>query len=381
MKKIPYIPALLMLFAHLLTASCNSKDDHLAVSAIAIREAQYVSADNVMRITIKDNDSLQLTPFIMPSEAAGVSLTYKNKRPELLSVSQSGLLTAKMVGVDTLAVSTADGGITVSYQVNIISHLIKATGLSKVEDKIIKTGSSFDVNALVTFIPGDTWDKTLICSSDNEAVVTVGEEGVVTGVKEGEATITLKSYYTADGRPISTSFKVKVMDVLVYDLNRAGWEVSTSHSLPKDDAIKNAPGSLIDGNKATCLSMVKPGKTYDGITVTETEDVFFVLDMKSERRFDHFRIDHRTNNKNVYLRVWKISLYGSHDGASYQTIAEDVAVPDVKEADILTSGNVRISGSVSEYRYLKVRYAEWDTKSGSTMQIAEFTVGVEGEEP
>jgi uncharacterized protein YjdB len=125
MRKILYLPAF-MLLAALPAVSCSS--DEPAVTAIAIEQAKYVSADNVMRIALTDTAPLQLTPHVMPREAAAnVSLIYENKHPELMSVSQGGMLTAIKVGVDTLTVKTADERLAVRYQVSITSYLVKAT--------------------------------------------------------------------------------------------------------------------------------------------------------------------------------------------------------------------------------------------------------------
>jgi hypothetical protein len=351
------------------------------VSAISVKEAVYVGTGTpFMQISLKDNETLQLNVVLLPRNAKNQKVTFTHKRTDLMEVSQSGLITAKAVGKDVLTVKSDDGSVAVDYQVDIISHLVKATAIApSAGEKIIKTGSVFDVASLLDFTPSDVWDKTLVCESDNQAVIAVNDSGVATALKEGEAKLTATTYYTIDGRPISVSFKVKIMDVLVYDLDRKGWSVTPSHSIPVDDAIKNAAGSLIDGDNTTCLSMVKPGKSYNEISKIPDEDaVGFILDMKSELRFNHFRIDHRAGNTVTYLRVWAVRLYGSNDGETYTPLtASDIDIPNVANSAVLTSGNVQIGdGSVVSYRYLKVSYALWDTGSGSTMQISEFNLGL-----
>lgn len=349
------------------------------VLAVSVKEAVYVGTGTpFMQISLKDNETLNLNVVVLPRNAKNQKVTFSHKHPDLMSVSESGLITPKAVGKGVLTVKAGDGDVTVDYQVEIISHLIKATGLAlSPGEKIIKTATTFNVADLLVFTPSDVWDKTLICQSSDETVIALTDSGA-TALKEGETNITATTYYTTDGRPITVSFKVKVMDVLVADLDRKGWSVTPSHPIPEDAAIKNAPESLIDGDKATCLSMVKPGKSYGGITVPVEDDVYFILDMKSEQRFNHFRIDHRTGNTATIIRVWAVRLYGSNDGETYTPLTDtDIEIPNATYNTILTSGNVQIGdGSIASYRYLKVYYTSWDTGSGSSMQMSEFNLGL-----
>lgn len=147
--------------------------------------------------------------------------------------------------------------------------------------------------------------------------------------------------------------------------NDGTWEVTTSHNLPKDDAIFNAPGSLVDGDFATCLSMVKPGKTYGGISVGADEIVWATVDFKKQTEFNTIILTNR--NFQVYLNTKAISLYGSNtnNGSDWVEIKKDVKLTDNKKNTITFDTPIK-------YQYLKMTYDEWDKDNGSTMQFAEM---------
>jgi uncharacterized protein YjdB len=112
-----YLPLLATILCLNLSA-CKDDDSAVKVSAIAVKEAIY--ENGVMQISLKSNASLQLTPFILPQNAANKTVAFSNKYPGLMDVSASGLITAKAAGIDTLTIRTTDGsGVKVSYKIKI----------------------------------------------------------------------------------------------------------------------------------------------------------------------------------------------------------------------------------------------------------------------
>lgn len=149
------------------------------------------------------------------------------------------------------------------------------------------------------------------------------------------------------------------------NLDKTGWVVTPSHPLPKDDAISNAPQSLVDNNTTTCLSLVKPGKSYDGIKVPETDQVFVIIDMQKEVEFTTINLSFRLNHSN-FLKAQKVSFYGSNDNKTFTPIKEGTQLD-------ITKNNVTVElGKTAKCRYLKMTYDAWDTAQGSTMQFSEL---------
>jgi hypothetical protein len=371
--------------------SCKDDEDGL-VTAITVREAVYVSP--VMQLSLKDNATLQLTPYIMPQTASNKNVTYSNARHDLLEISASGLITPKGIGTDTITISATDAsGVKVSYPVIISDHQVKATAINVTAagaNMVIKAGNTFNLGATVTLTPADTWNKTVTYKSANESIATVTAAGVVTAVAEGITVITIT---TADGSNISRDCNVTVQGLVIRDVDyaRTGWTVTVDPTraisafdttIGGDDPkylIDNS--SIPDKTAESCLSVYKPGRTGTPLASEPDLQVFFVIDMKTAQDISYFRLRHRTDNRTVALQVWKASFYGSNDGTNFTLIKAGV---DTK-SELTGGGNlpaddpklnvtVKLEQTVN-YRYIKMTYDDWNHDASMSMQIAEFNIG------
>ena len=429
MKKIiSFLTMVCVAFCAVLTG-CDEKDDKGKITAITVLEAVWESANSSMEISLKDNTTLQLTPFIMPRDASNQTLTYSNKYPNLMDVNASGLITGKAPGIDTLTVSSTDGsGVTVSYRVIVIDHQVKATAInvtaagSNIALKV--GGTSFDLGACVTLSPADTWDKTVTYQSNNVAVATVSADGIVTPAGVGNTTITIA---TVDGSNLTRDVNVTVQDVVEKwdDFNRSAWTIdvttATGYRFAADAITGSAdagwnytqgmPELLFDDNMATYFMIAKPGQSYpynrEGFPLENIPDQdpdfmpSFTVDMKEAKTFNYILWVHRQfNNRSQW---YGCRVYGSNDNTNWTQIRS--TEHEVAGSDILwipqARGYVGDMGSPfdntthrlivneSNYRYVKVELAMWSniynsqhpdwpgagSASGLTVNMGEFGLG------
>lgn len=221
MKKIIYSPWIVTAILTLMVSGCNPQGFEPAtdgkITSIAVKGAVYVSTGTPsMQLSVKDNEEKQLDVVIRPGDAKNQKLTFANRHPEVMEVTEAGVLKPKVItGRDTLTISSTDGsGVTITYVVNIIDHTtIKATAINvdlpeKASEIKLKIGDApFNLAAYVTLTPADTWNKGVTYTSNKVSVVTVSAAGMVTVVGEGTATITIK---TTDGSNLSRNCDVKV---------------------------------------------------------------------------------------------------------------------------------------------------------------------------
>ncbi len=153
-------------------------------------------------------------------------------------------------------------------------------------------------------------------------------------------------------------------------INDGSWTVTTSHALPVDEPISNAPGSLVDGDITTCLSMVKPGKNYNGVFVPDTDQVWATIDFGKPMTFNTIVLTNR--NFQVYLNAKAVSFYGSNDGVTFTPIKIGAELPEATLNEVVLDTAV-------DYRYLKMTFDAWDASQGSTMQFAEL--GLQNNQP
>jgi hypothetical protein len=137
------------------------------------------------------------------------------------------------------------------------------------------------------------------------------------------------------------------------------WEVTVSHQLPQADP--NRPEYLVDGNANTFLSLIKPGRTFEGISIPAGDVVWATVDFKKEIEFTSVVLTNR--NFNAWLNTQAVTFYGSNDGVTF-TLIKSAELPNA------TVNEVKLDAAV-KYRYLKMTYDQWHA-SGSTMQFSQL---------
>lgn len=131
------------------------------------------------------------------------SVTWSTSDPAVASVDETGTLTAHKPGAATLTASLENGS--VAEAVVTVIPPITALETEKSLYKV-KPGCSRPITLLTT--PADV-EEIFTWTTSDPAIVTVSEDGTVTGIAYGTATVTATGKYSG----LSVSFQVKVCDV------------------------------------------------------------------------------------------------------------------------------------------------------------------------
>ena len=167
-------------------------------------QVSEISLDNT-EATIERQSTLRLTATVLPENCRNNTLTWSSDNEEVATVDENGLVTAVSVGEANITATAVDGsGVTATCKVTVTPKLVTSVTLDESELTIKK---SFTAQLAATVAPDDADDLGLIWTSDNEEVATVDENGLVTAVGEGTATITATAN---DGSGVSASCVVTV---------------------------------------------------------------------------------------------------------------------------------------------------------------------------
>lgn len=212
----------------------------------------YTSGIVLSEETVKMNkgDSLTLTVIVSPSNSTNKRLDWYSNNANVVTVTD-GVVKAVGPGTATISVITADGGLTDTCILNVIQPV---TGVELNTD-------SFDLGigntaALISkVIPGDATNKDISWSSDNESVASVDQDGNVTGIAKGTATITV----TTDDGGFTDTCKITVIKPVVSITINTHSETMTHHDtlslmaavLPVDASNPEVTWSSDDKNVAT----------------------------------------------------------------------------------------------------------------------------------
>lgn len=131
------------------------------------------------------------------------AVTWSSSDPTIASVDDDGVVTGHTPGTVQIT-ATAAGGSSATVTVNVVPPITSLeTGKSLYK---VKPGNSRVIDLVVA--PADTGEE-FIWTSSNSNIVTVSQDGTVTGVAYGTATVTVTGKYSG----LEASCDVKVCDV------------------------------------------------------------------------------------------------------------------------------------------------------------------------
>ena len=145
-------------------------------------------------IIVDKYETYQLVATVLPSGATEKSVTWSSSNENVATVDSNGLVSGVSSGNATITVTTVDGGFTAQCRISV-SDVVHVTGitLNKVSTQINKGVTELLV---ATVSPNDATDKSVTWSTSDSSVATVSNDGLVTAVGCGQATITVT---TTDG--------------------------------------------------------------------------------------------------------------------------------------------------------------------------------------
>ena len=202
---------------------------------------------NYSDLEIKKDSSQGLRATITPKETTDdKTLTWESNNPEVATVSSTGVVTARRPGNAIITVRTSNG-LTDTCNITVISQITSVhLNLTAIT---LDEGVSQTLRATIN--PSDTTDdKTLTWKSSNTNVATVDQEGKVTAVKEGVATITVT---TVNGRRAECKITVN----------------KPSENIPIESVSLDKTTLTLEEQEAeTLVATINPSDTTDDKTLT-----------------------------------------------------------------------------------------------------------------
>ncbi|MGI6501382.1 MAG: Ig-like domain-containing protein [Anaerostipes sp.] len=180
------------------SASIYIKGKNLKTKKIKV----YIKKE-VKGLTLKSLDTVffetagrtsQIRAITNPSsKVVTTKLNYRSANTKIATVSSTGKIMAKKAGLTTIYVSTNKNCTKSSkvYTKKITVFVFQPVTRIQANGITVKIGQSKPLNAVIT--PSNATNKVLNYSIANAAVASVSNEGVVTGLKSGTTTVTIKS--------------------------------------------------------------------------------------------------------------------------------------------------------------------------------------------
>ena len=229
-----------------------------------VEVTSITASSNYLALNV--GETRKITYTIQPSNATDKTVTFASSDSSKVSVDQQGNIEALAEG-DILITITASNGVSTDCQVVVtaVSQVVSVTGITlNVNNGNVQPNETLKLTA--TVLPSNATNKSVTWESNNTGVATVNN-GTVTGVADGEATITCKS---VENPSITATCQITVQTVealtsitngLVHSYNLAGLSGDST-------AIEDLTGNI--NMTMTDFSNVATAKTELGIKADST---------------------------------------------------------------------------------------------------------------
>lgn len=212
----------------------------LTISAAPVAVTGISLSKSETALTVGASETLTAT--VSPENANNKNVSWKSDDTAVATVDQNGKITAVGKGSATITATTEDGKYTATCTVKVSPAPVAANGVTLTPNKAtLNVGKKQTLTA--TVLPADATNKNVTWVSSDTSVATV-ENGVVTAVGKGTATITVT---TEDGGYTATceiTVKIPVSSVTLNPTSTA-LVVGNTKQLTATVAPANADDSTV----------------------------------------------------------------------------------------------------------------------------------------
>lgn len=308
-------------------------------------------------------------PAILTPSNSKTTVTYTSSNTSIATVDTNGKVTGVRTGTAVITAKTSNG-LSAACSVGVTSDPTPTKVELDVSTLEMKVGQTYDLNGLVHPLGGtinQSW------SSSNSSVVKVAGGGVITALKPGVATITVKTY----------NGKIDTCKVTV-----SGGVSSTSVTLDKSSL------SIAAGQTYQLNGTIYPANTTDTVTWKSSNTTVATVSsnglIKGVKAGSATITVTTTSGKTATCKVTvtgdytdkTVNLYNWTDQA-----ATDIRISSIKNSDWggnLTSGSVQPNASVkiivpvsgTDYTYdIKITYADGSVATFAGYSFKDFSSG------
>ena len=262
------------------TITVTSVDNPQATATVTVTVTVPVESISVepekMAIETGSQDEIEVT--FEPEDATNLELEYSSSDETIATVDEDGVVTAVAPGVVTITVTSVDNPEAIAtVAVTVYDPVVHVESIS-VTDSQMNLAYDSEEEIEVTVEPENATDPSLGYSSSDEDVATVDENGTVTAVGFGTATITV----TSVDNPQATAEVTVTVDPEfttlneMYDLEKDGIYSGTLENVivtfvpdARDAVIKDASASMLIYKNGHGLLQ---GQTFSGVVTVKLSE-------------------------------------------------------------------------------------------------------------
>lgn len=227
---------------------------------------------NQNEIGIKKGKGYQLVSTVLPENAENKQVVWESSDPKIVSVNSiTGYITGVKEGSATITVKTLINDISTDCIVNVSGKNILVSKIV-LNEKRISLAVGYTHNLTYQITPKNATENDLIFTSSDSSVATVNQSGVIQGLKEGNAIITVSS---SNGLAKDTTY------VSVYKKGFStvvNGEPIKTDNYPKSLTVSPQTLNLKLGGSSQLIASVLPEKANNQISWSSTNSRVATVD-------------------------------------------------------------------------------------------------------
>ena len=237
------------LWSYTKDGSVNGNSDACWVDNVYIGAPLAVTGIEVLEhIDIPVNGTGTVAYSVLPENAYNKNVSFESADAGIAAVNSNGVVTGVSAGETTITVTTEDGGFTGACTINVYNQAV--TGVT-IEPSEAELPAGYSMKLTATVLPENATNKNVVYSVDDESILSVDQDGNITGLSLGIATVTVT---TEDGG-FTASAEITVIPVQVTGVSISPKSVSvalghtiqlTASITPSNAANKNLSWSASD---------------------------------------------------------------------------------------------------------------------------------------
>ena len=313
-------------------------------------------------------NTLQLTATVSPSNATDKTLTWNSSSSTIASVSPTGLVTAKAEGSANITASC--GGKSATCKLTVKKPIVAVTSVELDKPEItLDAEETYTLKATVK--PDNATDKTVTWASSKPDIATVDNNGKVTGVNNGVASVTATSGGKSASCKVNVVVKVKSITLSQTTATISVGEdplILTATISPDNAADKTVTWSTNNASVATVSNGKVTAVTAGTATITAkagdksaTCTVTVIPEAVTPLTFWAWK----TNKAKVYVSLKKtgspraISIECKIDNGKWEeyTIGKEITLTPGQKVAFRAgaNGNVSVSQSMVDFYRFNIR--------------------------
>lgn len=312
-----------------------------------------ISMPDSITLAMGSNANASVEATVSPDDATDVVVEYTSSDESVVTVDDTGYITAVAAGEADITAAITDAGLAASCHVTV-TPAIDSLSMSK-SSVTLKPGASNTLSVSVS--PEDADISGLTWTSSDEAVATVDQEGNVTAVADGNATITATIGETTATCDVTVNSKSSSSSSSGSSSGNGGSSGSSSGSSSSNSGSSGSSGSSSGGSSSS---------PAPAATSTEYGAVPFSA---AAGTLEWFAID--SSDGAYWATLDNINAYRAAVGSAPLTMDANLsAIAKQRCIDMLVAGNMSHDGHVTDeiiaqnWNSAKAVVDAWSTSPG-----------------